>query len=129
VIGDPGQVLPPHRVIWINGTFYPYSAQNFAYGSGQQNNYEYYYMFWNFANYTGYHTYLCGDEMNFYMARLIDLANVKIPQQNGFFVTNTYMCHHLNLEGHGLDFLGTIYHSGTFWYGTKVITLINPIDL
>ena len=128
--GDPNSV-PLYSVAWINPVPRYIDTKEFTYGTGLENNYEYYYLAWNNSLYPDFHKYLCGDEMNFYMARLIEMATVKVPQKYGFTVSSTFQCYHIHLNGlRVLDGpVEDIRHSCTFWYATRVVTPEGPGSL
>ena len=134
VWGDPTLIpYPTPHISWINCTSYPVEATHFTYETGSWNNYEHFDQFWNSTStlYTGYHEYLCGDEMNFYLSRMINIANVKLPVELNIPVTSTYRCFQVYVNGwRNYPSYGFIIgHYNEYWYGTKVVTYDPPAPL
>jgi hypothetical protein len=62
-------------------------------------------LFTSFATTPGYDEYLCSDELNFYLSKMIEIADVIIPQQNNITITPTHRCFNV-VVGCGWSYCG-----------------------
>lgn len=103
---------------------YPYNYNSLIYPP--YTNYLDFYLFTNFVNYPGYHTVLCADELNFYFSKIIEFADVIVPQKYNIPITATHRCYEINV-GCARTYCGlnlpenmtSIRHSVIFYYGNR----------
>ncbi len=128
--------MPAPGYFWIPAfTKFVIQPEEFPYNwqAGTHTNYLEYYLFTSYFYFPGYHTWLCADELNFYMSKAIELADVIIPQQNNFEVSENFRCYQINV-GSCMGFCGNslveINHSINFYYGWReIIGQWDPLEL
>lgn len=123
--------LPPgYTQVWILDHGYSVDARMYQWKTGIFDNYEYYYLFHNKQDFPNYHEWLCGDEMNFHLARILDIVNIKVPEAYGFTVGPNYKCMQILVDCQTQGgYLGYIEHDLRMTYGYRILTYNPPIGL
>jgi hypothetical protein len=127
-----GNILPPgSTAVWVFNQEILVDATTFRWKTGSFANNEYYYLFYNNNSYPNYHLWLCGDEMNFHFARIVDIANVKVPAEYNFTVGPNFKCYEIDVMPVRTvnSYLEISQHNMKLRYGNRVITTKPPIDL
>jgi len=124
-------VSTQQRTIW-DYTAYPYNYDPTAYPP--YTNYLDFYLFSSFTAYPGFHETLCADELNFYLSKMIEFADVTVPQQYNISITPTHRCYQVSVgcqkawcgQANVPGNLVSINHQLTFYYGNRVTLPFPP---
>ena len=142
VKGNPNIASDPHfwyywvfteqHSIW-DYTLYPYNYNPTA--NPPYTNYLDFNLFTSYTAYPGFHETLCADELNFYLSKIIEFADVTIPQLYNIPITPTHRCYEVNV-GSASAWCGqanipgnlvSINHAATFYYGNRISSFYPPI--